>query len=153
MRAKLAVAGLLLAIGGAGCDDGIDDPVVIKGRVALVGTWTGTAEITTAEDIGPQDGTVFPVLLDLDKDGRFELITSNYPASFTDPSRRVCFGFWEREGATLELFPVEACRALPFARYTIGRTFPDGLTLDASTATSPVHTPGSIRIRMRLDRT
>jgi len=153
MTGKLALLGLLAL--SLACDAEIEDPLFIKGDQSLVGTWTGTAEITTAGDIGSgssSGGVVFPVLLELRKGGRFELIASNFPTAFSDPNERTCAGSWERRGTMLELFAFEACRALPFARYTIGRTLPDGITLDATTATSPVHTPGNIRATLRLER-
>lgn len=159
MKRKLAIIGTMAAIMGmTGCEP-VDEVVVFDEPTheLLEGRWSGMTEITSADDIGTDRsnngrGFVFPVVLDLRKGGRFTLVTSNYPASYTDDASRTCQGTWQRSGQTLELFSFEACRALPVARYTMGRTLPDGLTLEASTRSAPTYTPANIRVSIRLER-
>lgn len=154
MRRNLAIFGTMACILSLACEP-VNEVVVFEEptQEQLEGRWSGTTEITAANDIGSTGrGIVFPVVLDLRKGGRFNLVTSNYPTSYTDESLRTCEGTWVRRGAMLELFSFEACRALPVSRYAVGRTLPDGLTLDASTQTAPTYTPASIRVSIRLVR-
>jgi hypothetical protein len=127
----------------------------------LVGSWSGMEEITTAEDISgnvgsPADrGHQFPIVLNLDASGRFTLFTSGYPTSFTRPEDRSCSGVYTRtDSRSISFLPNESCRALPMTKFTIGRTLPDGITLEAkSTAVNnPAASYLTMRVFIRLDR-
>lgn len=104
----------------------------------LVGTWAGVEEITTAQDnasnIGYSDsdrGFSFPVVINFESNGRFELFTSGFPASYSDDEDRTCRGVYTRNSTSISFFPSSTCRALPMTRYNIGRTLPGGVTLEA----------------------
>jgi hypothetical protein len=127
----------------------------------LVGSWTGTEEITTAEDnsgnVGsPADrGHQFPIVLNLDATGRFTLFTSGYPTSFERPEDRSCSGTYARsDSRSISFFPNESCRALPMTKFTIGRTLPDGITLEAKSlaVNNPAASYLTMRVFIRLDR-
>lgn len=152
--------GVLACVAGACEHDGTGLLVGGAGPATVVGLWTGTEEITGETDIrgGPvgamEEGIRFPVALKLSKHRRFTLRVSRFPVSGGGSEDRTCRGVWERDGRTLALFPDSACRALPFAEYVIGRSLPDGMTLEASsgrTATGGVQ-PGNIRVVFALDR-
>jgi hypothetical protein len=152
---------VLLVAALAACDD---KPTHIffeaPSEANLVGTWVGTAEITTAEDIAnnvgaPTDrGFNFPVVITLDGSNRFTLFTSGYPTDFTDAGDRTCQGAYTRTSRSLSFFPTEACRALPMTTYTIGRVLPAGITLTArsNAATGSATQYLTTRVFMRLDR-
>lgn len=127
----------------------------------LVGTWVGTIEITTTNDVGynygsPADrGFNFPVVIDLNDHGGFTLITSGYPTSFDNGSDRTCRGAYTRiDSRSLSFFPAAACRALPMTKYTIGRVAPDGITLtaNANVVGNPSASYLPMRVFMRLER-
>ena len=127
---------------------------------SLVGSWSGFEEITTAEDnagnVGsPADrGYSFPVVLNLDNNGRFTLVTSGYPTSFSNPDDRSCTGVYTRtDSRSIAFFPDESCRALPMSKYTIGRVAPAGITLESrSTAVNnPAANYLTMRVFFRLD--
>ena len=127
----------------------------------LVGSWSGFEEITTAEDnagnVGsPADrGFSFPIVINLESNGRFTLFTSGYPTSFDDPNDRSCRGSYTRtDSRSISFFPNESCRALPMTKFTIGRVAPAGITLEArSTAVNnPAANYLTMRVFIRLDR-
>ncbi len=127
----------------------------------LIGTWSGMEEITTAEDnagnVGsPADrGFAFPIVLNLDSNGRFTLFTSGYPTSFENQEDRSCSGVYTRsDSRSISFLPNSTCRALPMTRFTIGRVAPDGITLEArSTAVNnPAANYLTMRVFIRLDR-
>lgn len=152
---------LLLAAAVAACDD---KPTHVffeaPSEANLVGTWVGTAEITTAEDIGnnigaPSDrGFAFPVVITLDGSNRFTLITSGYPTDFQNGFDRTCAGAFTRTSRTVSFFPRQACRALPMTTYTLGRVLPTGITLTArsNAATGSATQFMTTRVFMRLER-
>lgn len=151
---------LLLALGVAGCEEGADTaPLVVVPRGGdLVGMWTGTEEVTGATDVvsgvdgGIEEGVKFRVALRLRSDRAFRLWVSNFPVAGQTESR-VCEGVYDLDGNILEFFPESVCRALPLSRFSIGRAFPDELTLDARTnRTTRTSTTGSVRVFMRLER-
>lgn len=155
-----ALATALLVVAFAACDD--DESLLVFAeleRDALVGFWTGEAEITTEGDIsrtepGPIDeGVTFPVALQLTDKGRFVLHTFNYPVA-SATTRRTCSGVYEREGRRLEFFPNVVCRALPLNDYTIGRAVPDVLILEARAGLRPDGSEplGNMFVSMRLER-
>ncbi len=163
---RAVVLGIALCLAGAACEEheitpffplaGFDPP-------ALDGLWTGSAEITSAEHTTPfvgtgavQDGFAFPVALELDRDRTFTLRSFGYPiVGAPTEDQRFCKGVFAVRGNTIEFFPDDVCPALPLHRYTIGRSFPRGLALEARTR--PV-VPGrffgesvSIRVRFNLE--
>lgn len=152
---------LLLATALIACDDKpthvfFEEP----SEANLVGTWVGTAEISTAEDIAgnigaPSDrGFNFPVVITLDGSNGFTLFTSGYPTDFEDGADRTCRGAYTRTSRSISFFPVEACRALPMTTYTLGRVAPGGITLTArsNSATGSATQYMTTRVFMRLDR-
>ena len=143
------------------CDDDNEFGLVTGGATAgnLDGLWFGVEEITTAEDPGlntgsPADrGFVFPVLLDLRRNGRFELVTSGFQVSFDDESERSCRGVYVRQGHTISFFPEQACRALPLVKYSVGSVAPRGITLQANSRVPNNAAPYlTMRVFFRLDR-
>lgn len=112
----------------------------------LEGSWAGKEEIRTMQD---NNAFSFPVLLQLDDDGRFTLFTTNYPASYDNEMDRTCSGAYTRSGNSVAFFPSEACRALPLTKFTLGRVLPDGVTLEAR---SPNPSYASIRVFFWLER-
>jgi hypothetical protein len=127
----------------------------------LVGSWSGMEEITTAEDnatnLGsPADrGFAFPIVLNLESNGRFTLFTAGYPTSFQDQDERSCSGLYTRtDSRSISFFANSACRALPMPKFTIGRVAPTGITLEArSTAVgNPAANYLTMRVFIRLDR-
>lgn len=108
----------------------------------LVGSWSGVAEITTAQDnaanIGYSDsdrGYSFPVVINFESSNRFTLITAGYPASYDNTTDRTCAGAYTRNSNTISFFPTRSCRALPMSKYVIGRVLPGGVTLEARSNT------------------
>lgn len=126
----------------------------------LVGTWSGTEEITTAEDNSPNVGSpadrgfTFPVVINFDNQGRFTLFTTGYAASFDNDSDRTCSGAYTRKSNTISFFPSESCRALPMTKYSIGRVLPTGITLEASSNAVGNASASylTMRVFIRLDR-
>jgi hypothetical protein len=138
----LALAALTLA----GCDEKPSHVFFAEPSDArLEGSWVGVEEIQTMQD---NNRFSFPILLQLDGNGRFTLFTTNYPASFDSETDRTCSGAYARSSNTLTFFPNQACRALPLTVFTLGRVLPGGVTLEARTYTSFA----SIRVFMRLER-
>ena len=163
MRKLALVLGLACAVTASACDNDdneFDDELLLNANPAadLVGTWAGTEEITSTEDVGsnlgvPGDrGFTFPVALTLDEDGTFALFTGNFSASFNNDFDRTCAGVFVRSSGSIKFFPANACRALPLTSYTIGRVATRGLTLQASTANTAQANQASIRVFLRLDR-
>jgi len=163
---RAVVLGIALCLAGAGCDEHELTPFFPRAGfepAALDGLWTGHAEITSAERTttfagsGVQDGFAFPVALELDRDRRFTLRSFGYPiVGAPTEDKRFCRGVFAVRGNAIEFFPDDVCPALPLSRYTIGRSFPRGLQLEASTR--PVR-PGqffgesvSLRVRFVLER-
>ena len=152
---------VLLAAGLAACDD---KPTHVffptPSEANLVGTWAGTAEISTAEDISgnigaPSDrGFSFPVVISFDDNNRFTLITSGYPTDFLDATQRTCTGAFTHNSRSISFFPVLACRALPMTTYTVGRVLPTGITLTArsNAALGSATQYMTTRVFIRLDR-
>ena len=128
------------------CDD---EPTAVffaePSDARLEGVWTGNEDIQTMQD---NNVFTFPIVLSLDANNRFTLITSNYPTSFDNVNERTCAGAYTRVNNTLRFFPATACRALPLTEFTLGRVLPGGVTLEARTYTSFA----SVRVLMRLDR-
>jgi hypothetical protein len=124
---------------------------------SLYGQWIGSVEITTQENpgsgptLGPR-GYSFPVALNFGRDRHFRLNTVNFPALYNDEYSRICEGTFARDGIKMEFFADRACRALPLTKYTVGRLLPSGLTLEASTANTPMYTPATIRVHFRIHR-
>jgi len=163
---RAMVLGIALCLAGAGCDEHDITPFLpLAGfePAALDGLWTGYEEITSAERttpaVGPgtvQDGFVFPVALELDRDRTFVLRSFGYPiAGAPREDARLCRGVYAVDGNAIAFFPNDVCPALPLSRYTIGRSFPRGLQLEARTR--PLK-PGqffgesaSIRVRFSLE--
>src|SRR5690606_23766624 len=138
------VLGIALCLAGAGCDEHEITPFTPLAGFepdALDGLWTGRAEITSVERAGTgsgpggvQDGFAFPVALELDRDRRFVLRSFGYPAAGAPrEDARFCGGVFAVDGNAIEFFPDAVCPALPLHRYTIGRSFPRGLHLEART--------------------
>lgn len=128
-------------------------------QAQLSGVWTGTGEITTDDDLawnttyGDDRGFSFPVVIQFDGNGKFLLSTANFSTSYNNGSARTCSGVYSKSNATLQFFPGELCRALPLTRFTIGRTLPSGLSLEARTG-SAINSSASfvnMRVRFRLD--
>ena len=127
----------------------------------LVGTWTGVEEITTDDDITSninfpgttQGGFSFPVVINFGADGRFTLYTANVPTSYRYEEDRTCSGAYSRKNATVQFYPSYLCRALPMSSYTLGRTLPSGISLEARTNTSgsTMASYASVHVRINLD--
>lgn len=160
LAAFLATAVLLGACGEVPDRVMIEDPS--DNRLTsdgYVGTWAGTEEITTDEDIASNrnypgtNGYLFPVVVQLDGSGRFTLITSNYPTSYTDQSARICSGVYTHANSVIQFYPGEACRALPLTKYTIGRELSGGISFEARTNTSTAaYTYTSVHILFHLTK-
>jgi hypothetical protein len=126
----------------------------------LIGTWVGSAEISTAEDIAgnigaPSDrGFNFPIVVTFDESNRFTLVTSGYPTDFEDGTERSCRGVFTHDSRRISFFPAEACRALPMSTYTVGRVLPAGITLTArsNAAVGSATQYLTTRVFMRLNR-
>lgn len=128
----------------------------------LSGVWSGTEEITTDNDITPNEnfpgptagGFSFPVVVSFDTDGRFTLWVSNYSASFYNEGDRTCSGVYTHANASVQFYPSDQCRALPMSKYVLGRTLPAGITLEARTNTSgdPMANYASVHVRFNLQR-
>jgi hypothetical protein len=151
---------IVLAALCAACD--VDVTHVFRAEPSdenLIGTWSGIEEITSAEDnasnVGsPADrGYRFPVVMNLEDDGRFTLFTSGYATSYSNETDRTCSGIYTRRSNTISFFPNESCRALPMTRYVIGRVLPQGITLEAHSNTYGNSSSFvTMRVFMRLDR-
>lgn len=126
----------------------------------ISGVWTGTEEITTENDITSNvtfpgnAGFSFPVMIQFDGSNRFTLFTTNYATSPVDEAARSCSGVFTHRNNTLQFFPFEQCRALPMSKYTLGRTLPSGITLEARTNTSlsNLSSYASVHVRFNLER-
>jgi hypothetical protein len=152
---------VMLAAGLAACDD---KPTHVFFAAPtdeqLVGTWVGSEEISTAEDISgnigaPSDrGFNFPVVITFDDNQRFTLITAGYPTDFEDGTERVCHGVFTHDSRSISFFPAGACRALPMSTYTVGRVLPTGITLTArsNAAVGSATQYMTMRVFMRLNR-
>ena len=150
MKYLLLCAGALLLT--TGCD--VEPTHVFASEPSntrLEGVWTGTEQISTVQD---NMTFSFPVVLQLDADGRFTLFTSNYPASYSDNTDRTCSGVYTRSGNSIAFYPRESCRALPLTSFTLGRVLPGGITMEARTSSIPSSMGNyvSIRVLIRLDR-
>jgi len=127
----------------------------------IVGVWSGVEEITTDNDITSNvafpgtgaGGFSFPVIIEF-QGSRFTLTTSNFATSSADESARTCNGIFTRSGTSIQFFPAQQCRALPLNKYTVGRTLPEGMLLEARTNTSAssLASYASIHVRFNLDR-
>ena len=136
----------LTAIALVACDD--RPPDIIFGEPSdsrLEGSWTGTEEIRTMQD---NNAFSFPVLLQLENNGRFTLFTVNFPATYDNERDRTCSGAYARSGNSITFFPSQACRALPLTTFTFGRVLPGGVTLEARSNSSYA----SYRVFIRLER-
>lgn len=168
MRTTRAVLlGIALCFVWAGCDEREFTPFIARAGFdpALVdGLWTGTAAITSAERTTPftgttgavTDGFAFPVALELRFDRSFTLRSFGYPiVGAPTEDKRFCSGVFSVSGNTIAFFPNDICPALPLSRFTIGRSFPRGLELDARTRpATPGHVFGeavSIRVHFHLE--
>lgn len=128
-------------------------------QAQLSGVWTGTGEITTDDDLAwnttynDNRGFNFPVVIQFDEDGSFVLHTANFATSYDNEAARTCSGVYSKSNATLNFFPGELCRALPLTKFTIGRTLPSGISLEARTGStlSPSASYVNMRVRFRLD--
>lgn len=151
-----------LALTLSACDD-IPERVFFEppSPTQLAGTWSGTGEITTADDIASNGtyneygrGFDFPVVIIFDGRGRFQLYTGNFATSTWNEADRTCRGVYTQSNAMLRLLPDEHCRALPLTTFTIGRRLPNGITLDARTtsSTSSLANYASYRVTYRLTR-
>lgn len=126
----------------------------------LIGTWVGSEEISTAEDIAgnigaPSDrGFNFPVVITFHDDNRFTLLTSGYPTDFGDGTERICRGVFTHDSRSISFFPADACRALPVSTYTVGRVLPTGITLTArsNAAVGSASQYLTMRVFIRLNR-
>ncbi|MFW6078298.1 MAG: hypothetical protein ACODAE_01670 [Gemmatimonadota bacterium] len=153
-------AGMAFVVGGCELDEGGGLLVTAPaGTSDVVGLWTGVESIAGVDALDGvavgsiEEGIRFPVALRLTADGRFALNVFGFPVA-GGSERRVCTGIYDRDGRTLAFFPDAVCRPLPLSRYTIGRSVPDRLTLEASTARSPGggEPVGDIRVRLDLER-
>jgi len=156
---------LLTAALAAGCDGEnrfADGPFIdLDARVELAGFWTGAIEITQRGDQVPnmragdthENGFSFPVALLIRPDRTFVLWSYHFPVGQDD---RVCTGVYQADRRTVQFFTDRLCRSLPFSRYTVGRSFPDGLLLESRTGVPLVGSAepraGDIRVRIRVDR-
>jgi hypothetical protein len=159
MKKQIAV-GILAALLGA-CGD-VPTQVYLEqpSDNGLAGAWSGIEEITTDNDITSNinfpgttaGGFSFPVVILFDGHGQFTLLTSNYPTSYQNEEDRSCRGVYTRSGSSLSLYPASQCRALPMYKYVLGRTLPDGITLEARTNTSgdPMASYASVHVRFNL---
>lgn len=143
---------IVIGLVASGCDGEGPEGIVIGDPVEheLAGLWTGTEAITTQGDASSRvqdDGFQFAVSLMLEKDRRFTLRTFDFPVDGGEG--RLCKGVYRATGRDLEFFPDSFCRALPLHRYTVGRSFPDGLTLEAR---SGVSSGADIRVRILVER-
>ena len=156
MRRSITV--VLLGVVLSACEEGTTELVIGNASPAdVVGFWVGQEDITTEEDPGAGNllgtlGFTFPVALQLQSDGRFHLTTTNFPTRLDNEAARTCEGTYTRRGGSIQFFANRACRALPLSRFTLGRTLPRGLNLDASTASVASSGPASIRVRIRVNR-
>jgi hypothetical protein len=127
----------------------------------ITGVWSGIEEITANDDITSNiafpgtgaGGFSFPVIIQFD--GRnFTLITSGYATSSFDDRARTCSGVFTRSGTSIQFFPVQECRALPMNKFTVGRTLPNGMSLEArsNTTASALATYANVHVRFNLDR-
>jgi len=144
-----------LALVLPGCDG---EGVLVFGldEEDLAGVWVGVEEITGTGDAvaAPGHGFSFPVALELEADGEFVLRSFGFPVEEAGGDR-VCRGIFRVDGSTMRFFPNDLCRALPLNRYTIGRSAPDGLILEASTLQAmgePDAGGADIRVRIRVER-
>jgi len=151
------VAAAVLVLAACDADDPFPIMVAETSNLALVGTWVGVEEITTAPDIGSNvnfgdnnRGFSFPVSLTLRLDGTFNLTTANYPTSFDNENLRICTGTWVRNATSIQFFSFTACRALPLPLYAIGTSGLRTMNLEANTGTSLISTAASIRVRINL---
>jgi hypothetical protein len=152
----LAAAALCAACGDVPNQVYLEEPSDSR----LSGAWSGVEEITTDNDITSNinfpgttaGGFSFPVVILFDGTNRFTLLTSNFPTSYDNESDRSCTGIYARSGSMLSLYPGSQCRALPMFKYTIGRTLPDGISLEARTNTSgdPMASYASVHVRFNL---
>jgi hypothetical protein len=127
----------------------------------LTGVWSGTEEITTDDDITSnvnfpgttQGGFDFPVVINFGTDGRFTLHTANFPTSYQYDEDRTCSGVYTHTNSTVQFFPSSLCRALPMTKFTLGRTLPSGISLEARTNTSgsAMASYASVHVRIFLD--
>jgi hypothetical protein len=124
----------------------------------LTGTFVGTAEITTNNDIswntvfGQAGGFAFPVVIQFDGVTRiFVLRTANFATSFNNEESRTCTGIFTKDNSTIEFFPDRLCRALPLTKFTIGRTLPDGITLEATTGAAINQSASFVDLRVRFN--
>jgi hypothetical protein len=122
----------------------------------LTGTFVGTGEITNDTDIswnptyGQAGGFAFPVVIQFDGLNRtFVLRTANFSTSFNNEEDRICAGIFTKDSNTIEFFPNQLCRALPLTKFTIGRTLPDGLNLDARTGPAINQSQSFVDMRVR----
>lgn len=129
-------------------------------RAQLSGVWTGVEEITTDEDIASNinfpgtNGFSFPVVIQFDGNGRFTLITSNYPVSYINDAARSCSGVYTQTNSSIAFYPSEVCRALPMSKYTMGRELSGGISFEARTNTSgsPMANYASVHVRFHLKK-
>ena len=155
--AAVIIAGIL-----AGCGE---VPTVYREQPAtslISGVWTGTEEITTDNDITSNvnypgttaGGFSFPVVVQFGSDGRFSLVTANFPTSYRYDEDRSCSGVYTRTSSSITLVPTALCRALPMSKYTIGRTLYNGMTLEARTNTSgdPMANYASVHVMFNLQK-
>ena len=159
---KSRISAVLAVLAVSACGD-VPERVFFEqpAPAQLEGVWTGIEEITTDEDIASNSsygeygkGFSFPVVLDFDGRGRFMLITGNFPTSYINPDDRSCLGVYTQRGHVIRLLPSEQCRALPLTQFTIGRTLPGGISLEARTGSSlsSLANYASVRVRFRLER-
>ena len=162
LAAVLATAVLLAACGDANFPTQVQVEDPSPNRLTndgTVGTWVGTEEITTDEDIASNqnfpgtNGYMFPVVVQLDGSGRFTLITSNYPTSYTNDADRSCTGVYSHANASIQFYSTTSCRALPMTKYVIGRDLSGRLTFEARTNTStPTYVFTSIHVIFNLSK-
>ena len=151
MKHLTVIAGMALALAACDVEAGRVTFGDIPADTRLEGVWSGMTQISTAQD---NSAFSFPVVLQLDRSDRFTLITANYPAAYDDQWDRTCSGIYTRSGNTITFYPRYSCRALPLSRYTLGRTLPDGITMEANTNDIPssMGNYASIRVLMQLER-
>lgn len=156
---KFPVFAALLSTALAACGP-VPDHVFFQepSRAQLSGVWTGVEEITTDEDIASNinfpgtNGFSFPVVIQFDGNGRFILLTSNYPTSYVNDAARSCSGLYTQSNSSIAFFPHEVCRALPMSKYTVGRELSGGISFEARTNTSgsPLANYASVHVRFNL---
>ncbi|HEX7051558.1 MAG TPA: hypothetical protein VF188_15230 [Longimicrobiales bacterium] len=150
---RIAAACALGVLAVAACETGEATTGIVfldPSSESLVGRWAGV------EEIGGERGVAvrFPVTLSLGADRRFVLRTVGFEVS-DGADARFCAGVFRLEGNLLEFFPDAACRALPIARFVVGRSFPDGLTLEGSTGRgggNPEFRGVDVRVRIVVER-